>query len=68
MKKLAIALVIALISLAGGGCSSVASRARYQAAYCYETRESIKRLALEGKYDVADALIADYKRECAEAE
>jgi len=65
MKKLAIALVTAGI-LAGGGCSSAASRAQYQAAYCYETRESIKRLALKGKYDIADALMADYRRECPE--
>jgi len=66
MKNLVIALVTA--SMLAGGCSSAAGRETYRAAYCYETRESIKQLALQGKYDIADALMADYKRECAEAE
>ena len=66
MKNLVIALVTA--SMLAGGCSSAAGQETYQAAYCYETRESIKQLALQGKYDIADALMADYKRECAEAE
>ena len=66
MKKLITALALGATILTA--CSTAAGRETYRAAYCYETRESIKQLALQGKYDIADALMADYKRECPEAE